>query len=87
MPQFEPKFEVPKLIHDKPSEVSVLPTDVSGFEFIQPLFMVSVSRRKDQVWTEKREAEWQRALMKWGTIVRIGQKTGNAHKNFWHVQR
>ena len=70
VPQFEPKLKVPKLIHDKPSDVSVLPTDVSGFEFTQPLFMVAVSRRKDQVWTEKREAELQRALMKWDTIVR-----------------
>jgi hypothetical protein len=70
VPQFEPKLKVPKLIHDKPSDNLVSQPDVSSFDFTKPLFMVAVSRRKDQVWTEKREAELQRALMKWDTIVR-----------------
>ena len=70
VPQFEPKLKVPKLIHDKPSDNLVSQPDVSSSDFTKPLFMVVVSRRKDQVWTEKREAELQRALMKWDTIVR-----------------
>ncbi|CAL1132459.1 unnamed protein product [Cladocopium goreaui] len=70
VPQFEPKLKVPKLIHDKPSDNLVSQPDVSSSDFTKPLFMVAVSRRKDQVWTEKREAELQRALMKWDTIVR-----------------
>ena len=32
-------------------------------------FTIAVSRREDQVWTEKREAELQVALLKWNAIV------------------
>ena len=70
MPQFEPKLKVPKLIHDRPVCESNAPVDDPSHALSQPLFTIAVSRRKDQVWTEKREAELQRALMKWDTIIR-----------------
>ena len=46
------------------------PVDDPSHALSQPLFTIAVSRRKDQVWTEKREAELQRALMKRDTIIR-----------------
>jgi hypothetical protein len=70
VPQFEPKLKVPKLIHDRPVCESNAPVDDPSHALSQPLFTIAVSRRKDQVWTEKREAELQRALMKWDTIIR-----------------
>ena len=70
VPQFEPKLKVPKLIHDRPACELNAPVDDKSHALSQPLFTIAVSRRKDQVWTEKREAELQRALMKWDTIIR-----------------
>ena len=35
----------------------------------KPFFQEAVSRRHDVMWTEKREAELQRALKKWYAIV------------------
>ena len=70
VPQFEPKLKVPKLIHDRPVCESNAPVDDPSHALSQPLFTIAVSRRKDQVWTEKREAELQRALMKRDTIIR-----------------
>ena len=68
VPQFEPKLKVPKLVHDKQPHENVSLAESSCQD--KPLFQIAVSRRKDKVWTEKRESELQRALMKWDTIIR-----------------
>ena len=69
VPQREPKLKVPKWIHDKPARELNATMDDFGHALLQPLFTIAVSRRKDQVWTEKREAELRRTLMKWDTIA------------------
>ena len=68
VPQFEPKLKIPKLVHDRPQQEDV--SLAASSDQMKPLFQLAVSRRKDQVWTEKRESELQRALMKWDKIVR-----------------
>ena len=69
VPQREPKLKVPKLIHDRPACELNATMDDFTHALSQPLFTIAVSRRKDQVWTEKREAELRRALMNWDTIA------------------
>lgn len=53
VPQFEPKLL--RLIPDRPYDILVPQPDVLSFNFTKPLLMVALSRRKDQVWTEKRK--------------------------------
>ena len=70
LPAFEPKLKAVKLSHvdDEP----VAKGDSSGKTQTpggKQIFQVAVSRRHDLMWTEKREAELQRALKKWYAIV------------------
>ena len=70
LPAFEPKLKSVKLSHvdDEP----VAKGDSSGKTQTlggKQIFQVAVSRRHDLMWTEKREAELQRALKKWYAIV------------------
>lgn len=70
VPQFEPKLKVPKLLHDRPTPGTHSQLGHSSSAMAdKPIFQMAVSRRKDQLWTEKRESELQRSLKKWFAIV------------------
>ena len=56
VPQFEPKLKVPKLLHDRPTPGTHSQLGHSSSAMAdKPIFQMAVSRRKDQLWTEKRE--------------------------------
>ena len=70
LPSFEPKLKAVKLTHVEDDQPAIRDSvDKTQTYLDKPLFQVAVSRRHDMLWTEKREAELQRALKKWYAIV------------------
>ena len=70
LPSFEPKLKAVKLNPVDEEVVAVVARDGKPQAHLgKPFFQAAVSRRHDMMWTEKREAELQRALKKWYAIV------------------
>ena len=71
VPDFEPKLKVPKVHHDvvEASNASSAEMDNRLVDYSQPAYILAVADRSDLLWTEKREAELQRALKKWSMII------------------
>ena len=70
LPSFEPKLKAVKLNPVAEEVSAVVARDSKSRTHLgKPFFQVAVSRRHDIMWTEKREAELQRALKKWYAIV------------------
>ena len=70
LPSFEPKLKAVKLTHvaeEQPGTCDSVIKTHAGLG--RPLFQVAVSHRHDMLWTERKEAELQRALEKWHAIV------------------
>ena len=70
LPEFGPKLKAVKLMH-LPEDTGVSSRSGPSKPLLrsEPSFKLAVSARHDSLWTEKKEAELQRALKKWYTIV------------------
>ena len=70
VPNFEPKLKMQKLIHPEvfaEDQRKLVLRELPGDDRLP--FQLAISRRNDSTWIEKREAELQRALKKWVSIV------------------
>ena len=70
VPPFEPKLKMQKLVHPEVFEEDQRKLVLRDAHVDDRLpFQLAISRRNDATWVEKREAELQRALKKWVSIV------------------